>query len=329
MNQTACQVSVVICAYTEDRWQDLLEAVASVQQQTVTPHQIIVVIDHNPALLARAREALDGVIVTENVESRGLSGARNSGIALTSGDVIAFMDEDATAAPDWLAQLCANYADAQVLGAGGVIEPNWLGGRPAWFPEEFDWVVGCTYRGMPQTVAQVRNLIGCNMSFRREVFRDLRFKSGIGRVGTLPVGCEETELCIRAKQRWPQTQFIYEPRARVRHRVPTNRARWAYFRSRCYAEGLSKALVSRLVGAGDGLASERTYTLRTLPLGIMRSFVHSIRYRHVSELGRAGAIIFGLVFTTAGYLKGTATLRFSSHKEVTDNTSAFVDSRIL
>ena len=301
---SAVQVSIVICAYTEDRWQDLLDAVASVKQQTLPPGQIIVVIDHNPVLLARAREALPDVLVTDNVEARGLSGARNSGIALATGEIIAFMDEDATAAPDWLAQLCAGYTDSKVLGVGGAIEPYWLGGRPAWFPEEFDWVVGCTYRGMPQATAQVRNLIGCNMSFRREVFDVLQYRNGIGRIGTLPVGCEETELCIRSRQRWPGTRFVYEPAARVLHRVPSGRGRWAYFRSRCYAEGLSKALVSRLVGAGDGLASERTYVMRTLPQGVLRGIADVFRQRSLAGLGRSTVIVAGLALTTLGYASG-------------------------
>ena len=59
-------ISVVICAYTEDRWDDLVAAVASVRHQTVPPHEIVVVIDYNPALLARAGAALDGVMVVAN-----------------------------------------------------------------------------------------------------------------------------------------------------------------------------------------------------------------------------------------------------------------------
>jgi cellulose synthase/poly-beta-1,6-N-acetylglucosamine synthase-like glycosyltransferase len=111
------------------------------------------------------------------------------------------MDEDATAAPDWLERLTHGYDSDEVLGVGGTIDPLWLTGRPAWFPAEFDWVVGCTYRGLPETANRVRNLIGCNMSFRREVFQQVGgFRSGIGRIGLRPVGCEETELCIRLNQ---------------------------------------------------------------------------------------------------------------------------------
>lgn len=298
-------ISVVICAYTEARWDELIASVKSVQQQTTPPLEIIVAIDHNRALLERVRAEIPGVVAVENNEPRGLSGARNSGIAAARGDVIAFLDEDSTAAPDWLARLSAGYTD-QVAGVGGAIEPVWLDGKPRWFPIEFDWVVGCTYLGMPETTTRVRNLIGCNMSFRRELFQQIGgFTSGIGRVGTRPVGCEETEFCIRANQHSPQSVLRYEPHARVYHRVPPSRATWNYFRSRCYAEGLSKALVSRRVGKKDGLASERKYTFQVLPRGVIRGMTDTLLRRDLFGLARAGAIVAGLALTTAGFLIGT------------------------
>jgi len=49
-------ISVIICAYTEKRWHELTEAVASVQHQTVWPVEIITVIDYNPVLFQRTKE---------------------------------------------------------------------------------------------------------------------------------------------------------------------------------------------------------------------------------------------------------------------------------
>jgi glucosyl-dolichyl phosphate glucuronosyltransferase len=299
-------ISVVICAYADDRWPDLLAAVASVQAQVVPAREIIVVVDHNERLLDRVRTEISGIAAVANVEARGLSGARNSGVAAAASAIVAFLDDDATAAPDWLEQLAAAYDDPWVLGVGGAVEPAWAGGRPGWFPHEFDWVVGCTYRGMPKQTASVRNLIGANMSFRRCVLETIGgFRSGIGRIGALPVGCEETELCIRGRQRWPDGIWRFEPRARVVHTVPAHRARWEYFRSRCYAEGRSKALVARLVGAGDGLSSERSYTRRTLTTGIGRSLAAATR-GDLAGPARAAAIVGGFAVTASGYLTGAA-----------------------
>lgn len=309
MSAQPLRISVVICAYTEKRWDDLVASIASIEGQSAKPDEVIVVIDHNPRLFERARQAFPAVRVIESAEEQGLSGARNTGIAAATGDILAFIDEDASAAPDWLACLLTAYTDDSVMGVGGAIHPQWLSGRPRWFPSEFDWVVGCTYTGMPVSTAPVRNMIGCNMSFRREVFQAVGgFRTGIGRIGALPFGCEETELCIRARQRWPARRFVYEPAAGVQHRVPAIRARFAYFRSRCYAEGLSKAAISRFIGTADGLSSEQTYTFRTLPAGVWRGLRDFLR-GDWPGLGRAAAIVLGLGFTTLGYLVGLVKAR--------------------
>jgi len=297
-------ISVVICAYTERRWDDLLAVIASVRQQSSPPFEVIVVVDHNDDLLERLGAHVSDINVVASTRSRGLAGARNTGVAVATGAVVAFIDDDAVADPDWLKFLGAAYADDGVLGVGGAIEPAWQHGRPDWFPAEFDWVVGCTYRGMPEFAGPVRNLIGANMSFRREVFDVVGgFNEGVGRVGSVPLGCEETELCIRAGSRWPGRTFLYEPEARVEHKVPGDRGRWSYFRARCYGEGLSKAAVSRLAGATRGLQSERAYVRRTLPRGVVRGLKDGFGAdRH--GLRRAGAITFGLAATTAGYARG-------------------------
>ncbi|MGH2706838.1 MAG: glycosyltransferase family 2 protein, partial [Actinomycetota bacterium] len=49
------RVGVVICCYSEDRWDDLSRSIASVRSQSVAPIEMVVVVDHNPALLAHLR----------------------------------------------------------------------------------------------------------------------------------------------------------------------------------------------------------------------------------------------------------------------------------
>lgn len=292
---TPADISVVVCAYTEARWNEMQAAVESLEAQTLPPREIILVIDHNPALFERSRQQFGGVTVVENREQRGLSGARNTGLAVAQGEIVAFMDEDAFAAVDWLETLASAYTDERVMGVGGAIMPRWAAERPGWFPEEFDWVVGCTYLGMPAQPAPVRNLIGCNMSFRREVGEAVGgFRDGIGRIGSKPVGCEETEFCIRANGLFPARHFRYVPAAQVFHHVPANRAAWRYFCARCYAEGVSKALIGRYVGRQSGLATERSYATRTLPLGVVRAL-------RQGNIRRAGAIVAGLLLTASGY----------------------------
>jgi glucosyl-dolichyl phosphate glucuronosyltransferase len=299
-------VSVVICAYTDERWDDVLAAVSSVaEDQTVAPHEVIVVVDHNPALRDRLTGALPHVLVVENSQTRGLSGGKNTGVAASTGEVVAFLDDDAVAGPEWVRTFAEGYDDPDVLGVGGLTLPRWATARPAWFPEEFDWVVGCSFVG--REVGAVRNLLGGNASFRREAFEIAGgFPTHIGRSSarSRPLGCEETEFCIRIASHRPGARFVYDPRAVIWHRVPPVREGFRYFRARCYAEGLSKAMVARSVGAAAGLAAERSYAAVTLRRGVVRGVIQAWRGDRAG-LRRAGAITAGLLTTTAGYAVGS------------------------
>ncbi len=290
-------VSVVVCTNDEGRWSNLIDALQSVEEQSVAAREVIVVVDHNPSVLKRARNELENVVVIDNNEERGLGGARNAGVKAARASVVAFLDDDAVASRAWVALLAQGYRDPLVAGVGGAAEPVWAQGRPRWFPTEFDWVVGCTYRGMPETRQEVRNLMGCNMSYRREIL----FSVGLFRLG---YGCDETELCIRLRQRVRDGLLLHIPEAKVLHHVPSSRGRFRYYLSRCFFEGGSKAVVSRLVGTRDGLASERLYTLHILPTAVGRGVLDFVTGRDAAGIARAGAVLAGLAATSAGYVVG-------------------------
>lgn len=308
--------SVIICAYTELRWDDIVAAVRSISLQDEPALETIVVIDHNPALLERVRSELSGVVVGENTEDRGLSGARNCGVALARGDVVAFLDDDAWAEPDWLRQVLDGYgSDPGIIGVGGGIEPAWERRRPRWWPQEFDWVIGCSYRGLPTAPAEIRNMIGANMSFRRAMLLEAGpFSHGLGRIGTRPLGGEETELSIRARRTTPGARILYVPAARVHHRVPASRGTMAYYLNRCYSEGLSKAAVASLVGADSALESERSYAVKVLGAGVVRHSLDLLRRRDPAGPLRAAAIVLGLGATTIGYIEGSVAQRLTQRR---------------
>ena len=307
-------VSVVVCAYTMARWELLRRALRSIRSQTSPALEILLVVDHCPELLGRAEELGEGLRVLRNVGAVGLSGARNTGVAQARGDVVAFLDDDAAAAPDWLEHLVRPYEEPRVVGVGGHVVAEWEGGRPAWFPQEFDWVVGCSYVGQPTVISAVRNPIGANMSFRRDAMLAVGgFAADVGRVGARPVGCEETELSIRLARWDPTSLIMLQPRAVVRHHVPGGRSRFEYFGRRCWAEGLSKASVSRLTDPRAALASERAYALRTLPRGAARGMADAVRRGQLGGIARALAIGAGLTITTAGYAVGRAGRAAATH----------------
>jgi glycosyltransferase involved in cell wall biosynthesis len=302
-------LSVVICAYTPARWAWLCEAVESVLAGSSTPVEVIVVIDHCDELLASVGLHFGTdrrVQVIPNSDVRGLSGARNTGVRAAGGDVVAFLDDDAAAEPGWADKLISHYRDGTVAGVGGYARPVWPDARPPWLPTEFDWVVGCSYTGQPTRLAPVRNPIGCNMSLRRSVVDKVGgFRSEVGRVGTTPVGCEETELFIRIRADQASNQVLFDPDIRVEHHVSKDRTTLRYFVRRCYHEGVSKAVVTELAGTADGLSSERSYVSRVLPMAIVRELMSM-----TSEgMARASVICLGLVVTTIGFVRAKVSRR--------------------
>ena len=211
-------VSVVICAGAMDRWEDLRQAVVSVGTQTAD--EIVLVIDHCPELLAQAGLLAQllpwNIVVAPNRFGPGVAGARNTGMAMAQSDVVAFLDDHAAADPGWLAAMAGHYQDPRVLGVGGLVRADWQDGRPSWFPPELDWVVGCSYQGMPASSVPVRHFMAANMSFRCTVLEDCGGFSGVP--GAVPAGFEETELCLRISRRHPDGILVYErlPRSAIR-----------------------------------------------------------------------------------------------------------------
>ena len=299
-------MTVVICCYTEQRWEQTCAAVKSALTQDPAPAQVLLVVDHNAALAARARRELIDVTVLENDGPNGLSGARNTGLRLATQPITAFLDDDAEARPGWMAALVEPYTRGNVVATGGAVHPLWPELAPRWLPPEFYWVVGCSYLGLPESAGEIRNPIGASMSMvTRLALEAGGFDDGIGRLGTKPRGCEETELSIRLTTRSPGSAVMYVPTAAVDHHVTRERLKPGYFIRRCWHEGRSKADVVQLTGAGAGLERERRHAVLIIPAALIRELPRLFT-GDVTAVARMAANVAGLASAAAGYFTGRA-----------------------
>ncbi len=297
MGQTPT-ISAAICTHATDRLEDLASGLAGIAAQSRPPTEVIVVVDRNPELLELVASRWPWVRAVANTDHGGLAGARNTALATATGDVVAFLDDDAEPAPDWLEHLAAPYADPDVQLVGGWVEPRFDDERPAHLPPELDWVIGCSHRGRPTRRADVRNVTGASMSLRRGLLDQVGgFEEAVSRKDHVPVGCDDTEFCIRVTQRVPHSRIVTEPAAVVHHRVPSQRGSWRYLRQRAYSEGRSKAVVAALVGAQDAISDEKAYVRRVLPLAFAREL------RHGRLRGAAGVLV-ALTWAGWGYARG-------------------------
>ncbi|MEO5898229.1 MAG: glycosyltransferase [Vicinamibacterales bacterium] len=202
---TDVAVSVVVSTYNRaDRLPLALESL--IAQEGGVPYEIIVV-DNNSTDTTRA--VVEGLAVRngDNVRyafepRQGLSHARNTGIALSRGEIVAFTDDDVRAAPDWLLQLKRTLDEhLDVVYAGGRVLPNWLEPPPSWLTKAHWGPLALQdYGGQPIRTGQERAmcLVGANMAFRREVFdRVGNFTPSLGRVKDGIGSTEDHDMQLR------------------------------------------------------------------------------------------------------------------------------------
>ncbi|MFB6150701.1 MAG: glucosyl-dolichyl phosphate glucuronosyltransferase [Haloarculaceae archaeon] len=248
------RVSVVLCAHTMDRYDAVADAAESVLDQRYDDVELVFVSDGDREVFERFEADFgddDRVRTHCNDENVGLLESRNNGAEVATGDVVAFIDDDAVAHPDWVSKLVAAYEAHDALAAGGKMTPMWVDGKPRFLPEEFYWLIGVTHRGFGRgrdEPGEVRNTNGSNLSFDREVFLDLGgFDADIGgRKGDKNLQGGETELCARLQAEYGRGVY-YVPDAEVAHKVFAYRTEPRWLLDRAFWQGYSKRGMKQFV----------------------------------------------------------------------------------
>ncbi len=139
--------------------------------------------------------------------------ARNEGIAVALGDIIAFIDDDAMVYPHWLEALVDAYQDSTVGAVGGRIvtkpEPycDLVSGTPNLSISRWGSVIADDVSVVNRDKIEVDHLIGCNMSFRRAALEQV---GGFDPEYTLTNLREETDVCFRVKRAGWRVLFVPE-----------------------------------------------------------------------------------------------------------------------
>jgi O-antigen biosynthesis protein len=206
------KISVVVCAYNAA--QTLEGCLNSLEKLQYPDYEVIVVNDGSTdATPSIAQRYPFRYISTAN---QGISAARNEGLKVARGEIVAYIDSDADADPHWLHYLAATYAKFEVDGVGG---PNVV-------PPDDNWVAKCVYRspGGPTQVMfndqYAEHIPGCNMSFRKEALEQIGGFDPIFRKAA-----DDVDICWRLLEKGHQIGF--SPSAVVwHHRRPSVRAYW-------------------------------------------------------------------------------------------------------
>jgi glycosyltransferase involved in cell wall biosynthesis len=243
--------SVVIC--THNRADYLGDALRSVLLQDFPGDRYETLVVDNASTddtrnVVSAFEGMNGRIMHYLYDAEpGLSHARNTGAQVATGKIIAYIDDDAIAQPDWLAQLEQVFLESPVQTAivGGGVDLLWENGaRPKWLPVEVEpYLASTAHLGqLPRELQPNSYPVGCNFVIRSETLASVGyFLTPLGRRGNQLQSNEEVEICHRV---WATgDKILYAPNARVLHRVPEYRATKKYILRRAYWQGRSDAIM--------------------------------------------------------------------------------------
>jgi len=164
---------------------------------------------------------------------KGLSHARNAGIGAARGEVVAFIDDDAVAARDWLERLLGAYQSDPELGVvGGRILLALPDPAPEWLTEEA-WPLWGYLNPEPKELYRVDSWAdfpwGGNWSARRKLLLEIGgFRYGYGRKGNDFGGGEEIVAASLARKLG--AGIAVEPRATIEHRPDRSRFTPEYVR---------------------------------------------------------------------------------------------------
>lgn len=305
------KVSVLICTYTPELYDHLAEAAESVLEGTYDDVEIVLVSDGNDEvfeLMQRDFSDHPKVVVTRTEDNVGISAARNRGLEVASGDVVAQMDDDAIAHERWVEELVSVYEETDAIAVGGKMTPDWVAGKPSFLPEEFFFLIGVTRTGFAEPGEEVRNTYGSNISFRRDVLESLGgFDPNVGRRGDLEIQGHESELGTRLRQEFDRG-VVYNPDAKVAHKIFGYRTNRRWIAKRAFWQGYSKRALQSLLPEATG--DEETDFLKLLLFSSIPNRLRGLVMEpSVAKVEQLVWVVALTVLVGVGYLYGSVKWR--------------------
>jgi glycosyltransferase involved in cell wall biosynthesis len=230
---------------TLNRYDDVevcLDALGIAAADTEIPHEIIVIDQTDPP--ARRGDLVARYPSIKHIyqNDKGLSIARNLGVQESSGEVLAYLDDDAVPSPQWFTEIALPFqsdGEGKVLACGGkVIADYRKRARPDWMTPSLEAYLSCINWGdRGRFLNQGEWIVGANMAFRRSVFHKIDlFDVSLGRKGTkILLSNEEIGMIekIGLEHIW------YVPNAVVNHVIAPERLDQTWFRRRVYWQAVS------------------------------------------------------------------------------------------
>ena len=224
------KLSIVICSY--NRAQYIGDALDSLYNQTSSLSEFeVLLVDNNstdgtPGIYKTWREHNpDGNFQYLSEHRQGASFARNTGAIHAKTEWLCFMDDDAVAFPDFVANIIKHTEEKPtIVGFGGKIIPKYIPEKPVWMSYYVSSLVGnFDYSPIPCAFKKGKYPLESNMIIKKSVFDQIGgFNTTLpGVVGTLRIGGEGKELFFKVIGLGEE--IYYDPNIIVYHVVETSK----------------------------------------------------------------------------------------------------------
>jgi GT2 family glycosyltransferase len=239
--------TVIVPTYGEAPY--LTDLVAAIGRQSLLDHELLIV-DNNEHPRHRLADLSGHRNVRVLHEPRnGLQHARNAGANTARGTYVAFLDDDAIPAADWLECLIAGAERYQASAVGGRVVLSSTSAWPPWLrPELRAMLSELSYQEQDiPTLLDDQYVVGANFCVARRVF-DVHglFDPSFDRTASTLMSSGELEFTRRLQVAGERVSFIAS--ATVAHIIPRRRLSRRYFAARMYWQGRSDALLERKWG---------------------------------------------------------------------------------
>jgi glycosyltransferase involved in cell wall biosynthesis len=253
-------VSIAICTYNNAR---KLELVLESLRGLICPPPLeyeILVVDNNSSdetigVVERCQAAWGPRLRYIFEGAQGLSHARNRALKEAAADIISYLDDDVKVDPHWLSAVATAFEEYPAAVVGGKSYLIYPTERPAWLPEEYEFLLSKLDYGDQVIVGVDKDLFGLNFSVRKEwALRAGGFDPSLGRRGHSLGSGEESDLLKRIRARGGIA--VYQPNAVVGHLVSPERVKIRWFLKRLFAAGKDGVAIARKDGAALPSVSE-------------------------------------------------------------------------
>jgi len=241
------QLDVVIPTYNRSTL--LRKALGSLLNARVPPglDVKIIAVDNNST--DDTKSVITEMGVSYVFEKRqGRSPALNAGIAVATGDLVAFIDDDEEVDASWYETILAAFIEHDVDFIGGPYVPRFEGDVPKWLPKSHTAVVGIVDGGdkvVPFDSSYPGILMGGNAVFKRQTLERVGpYSTALGRSGTRLLSCEDEDMYQRLMAMG--ARGLYLPQLIVYHFIPRERLTKRYHRSWCFWQSVSSAVLDRI-----------------------------------------------------------------------------------